>query len=113
MTRKCDICYRPSVWEVDGDGIIYAYCNGHSPVRPVTWHRRKPKVKTLSPGQMEVIALLGTGVKRKDIATMRGVSITTVKYQIICALYKLGFKNKTQLARYAWENGLVDNEDTS
>ena len=67
---------------------------------------------TVPPGlterELEVLALVGTGLSNAEIAEELHVGVTTVKTHIAAAMEKLGLRNRIQAAVVAHRTGLVD-----
>ena len=67
--------------------------------------------QTLTRREAEVAALAARGLPNKDIAAQLFLSVRTVEVHVDHILTKLGFRTRTQLAAWAYEEGLVP-EDT-
>src|SRR5271157_177670 len=67
--------------------------------------------QTLTRREVEVAALAARGLPNKDIAAQLFLSVRTVEVHVDHILTKLGFRTRTQLAAWAYEEGLVP-EDT-
>lgn len=62
----------------------------------------------LTPRELEVIRLLATGRKNKDLAKKMLVSEATIRHHLSTIYGKLGVDGRLNLVIYAYENGLVD-----
>ncbi|SEH03416.1 DNA-binding response regulator, NarL/FixJ family, contains REC and HTH domains [Nonomuraea solani] len=62
----------------------------------------------LTERELEVLALVGTGLSNAEIAEELHVGVTTVKTHIAAAMDKLGLRNRIQAAVVAHRTGLVD-----
>ncbi|MEV0612215.1 response regulator transcription factor [Nonomuraea sp. NPDC050404] len=62
----------------------------------------------LTEREVEVLALVGTGLSNAEIAEELHVGVTTVKTHIAAAMEKLGLRNRIQAAVVAHRTGLVD-----
>ncbi|WP_433508808.1 response regulator [Nonomuraea sp. CA-143628] len=62
----------------------------------------------LTDRELEVLALVGTGLSNAEIAEELGVGVTTVKSHVAAAMDKLGLRNRIQAAVVAYRTGLVD-----
>ncbi|PZG22828.1 response regulator [Nonomuraea aridisoli] len=62
----------------------------------------------LTERELEVLALVGTGLSNAEIAEELHVGVTTVKTHIAAAMEKLGLRNRIQAAVVAHRTGLVD-----
>ncbi|MEU7005072.1 response regulator transcription factor [Nonomuraea sp. NPDC046570] len=61
----------------------------------------------LTEREIEVLALVGTGLSNAEIAEELHVGVTTVKTHVGAAMEKLGLRNRTQAAVVAHRAGLV------
>ena len=66
---------------------------------------------TLTRRETEVAALAARGLTNRDIAAQLFLSVRTVEVHVDHILTKLGFRTRTQLAAWAYEEGLLA-EDT-
>jgi non-specific serine/threonine protein kinase len=66
---------------------------------------------TLTRREAEVAALAARGLTNRDIAARLFLSVRTVETHLDHVLTKLGFRTRTQLAAWAYEQGLLP-EDT-
>ncbi|GAA3600059.1 response regulator transcription factor [Nonomuraea rosea] len=62
----------------------------------------------LTERELEVLALVGTGLSNAEIAEELHIGVTTVKTHIAAAMDKLGLRNRIQAAVVAHRTGLVD-----
>ncbi|GAA3261744.1 response regulator transcription factor [Nonomuraea helvata] len=67
-----------------------------------------PPPAGLTERELEVLALVGTGLSNAEIADELHVGVTTVKTHIGAAMDKLGLRNRIQAAVVAHRTGLVD-----
>ncbi|MER7499141.1 response regulator [Nonomuraea pusilla] len=67
-----------------------------------------PPPAGLTERELEVLALVGTGLSNAEIAEELHVGVTTVKTHIAAAMEKLGLRNRIQAAVVAHRVGLVD-----
>ncbi|RVX40634.1 LuxR family two component transcriptional regulator [Nonomuraea polychroma] len=67
-----------------------------------------PPPAGLTDRELEVLALVGTGLSNAEIAEQLHVGVTTVKTHIAAAMDKLGLRNRIQAAVVAHRTGLVD-----
>ncbi|MCK2219273.1 response regulator transcription factor [Actinomadura sp. ATCC 31491] len=67
-----------------------------------------PPPAGLTERELEVLALVGTGLSNAEIAEELHVGVTTVKTHIGAAMDKLGLRNRIQAAVVAHRAGLVD-----
>ncbi|MFI6597519.1 response regulator [Nonomuraea sp. NPDC050536] len=67
-----------------------------------------PPPAGLTERELEVLALVGTGLSNAEIAEELHVGVTTVKTHIAAAMDKLGLRNRIQAAVVAHRSGLVD-----
>jgi DNA-binding CsgD family transcriptional regulator len=63
--------------------------------------------RTLTRREAEVAALVARGLTNRDIATQLFVSVRTVEVHVDHILTKLGFHTRTQLAAWAYQEGLL------
>jgi DNA-binding NarL/FixJ family response regulator len=62
---------------------------------------------TLSPREVEVLALLAEGAPNKVIARRLNISVHTAKFHVAAILIKLGAANRTDAIAIAMRQGLV------
>ena len=67
--------------------------------------------RTLTNRETEVAVLAARGLTNRDIAARLCLSVRTVEVHVDHILTKLGFRTRTQLAAWAYEEGLRP-EDT-
>ncbi|GAA2413988.1 response regulator [Nonomuraea africana] len=67
-----------------------------------------PTPAGLTERELEVLALVGTGLSNAEIADRLHVGVTTVKTHVGSAMDKLGLRNRIQAAVVAHRIGLVD-----
>ncbi|GAA2274889.1 response regulator transcription factor [Nonomuraea roseoviolacea subsp. roseoviolacea] len=67
-----------------------------------------PPPAGLTERELEVLALVGTGLSNAEIAERLHVGVTTVKTHVGAAMDKLGLRNRIQAAVVAHRTGLVD-----
>jgi two-component system nitrate/nitrite response regulator NarL len=65
------------------------------------------KIATLTAREREVIALIGEGLKNRDIATRLHISETTVRHSLTVIFAKLEVTDRLELVVYAYRHGLV------
>lgn len=65
------------------------------------------KIGTLTPREREVIALIGEGLKNKDIAKRLFLSETTVRHHLTSVFAKLDVSDRLELVIYAYRHGLI------
>jgi two-component system nitrate/nitrite response regulator NarL len=65
------------------------------------------KIATLTEREREVIALIGEGLKNKQIATRLQISETTVRHHLTSVFGKLGVSDRLELVIYAYRNSLA------
>lgn len=66
------------------------------------------KIATLTQRESEVIALVGEGLKNKQIAERLFISETTVHHHLTSIFSKLGVSDRLELVVYAYRQGLVN-----
>ena len=67
----------------------------------------RPFEESLTPREVEVLALLAEGLSNKAIAERLGISDQTVKFHVAAICGKLGAANRTDAVRRAIRRGLV------
>ena len=73
-------------------------------------HKRDPeavKIASLTARELEVVALLGEGLRNKQIGERLFVSETTVRHYLTSIFDKLGVADRLELIIYAYKHGLV------
>ncbi len=102
-------------------GLLSALEKGETAITPALASRvinefvRQPKLATspdsaaneLTSRETEVMSLIATGESNKGIAARLHVTENTVKFHLRNVMEKLHLKNRTQLAAYAINKGLV------
>jgi len=66
------------------------------------------KIESLSGRELEVVALIGEGLKNKEIAKRLTISETTVRHHLTSVYRKLDVSDRLELAIYAYRNSLAD-----
>jgi DNA-binding NarL/FixJ family response regulator len=65
------------------------------------------KIAALTNREREVIALVGEGIKSKEIAGRLFISETTVRHHLTSIFDKLGVADRVELLIYAYRHGLA------
>lgn len=65
------------------------------------------KIATLTARERDVIALIGEGLKNRQIAERLGISETTVRHHMNAIFNKLEVTDRLELVVYAYRHGLV------
>ncbi|MFY9554805.1 MAG: response regulator transcription factor [Blastocatellia bacterium] len=65
------------------------------------------KIASLTNREREVVALIGEGIKNKEIADRLFISETTVRHHLTSIFDKLGVGDRVELLIYALRNGLA------
>ena len=65
------------------------------------------KIATLTKRELEVVALLGEGIKNKEIASRLFISETTVRHHLTSVYDKLNVTDRLELLIYAFRHGLA------
>jgi len=79
-----------------------------SPLRGIS---RDDVSSALTPRELEVLALVGTGRANKEIAAELSISERTARTHVSNILRKLGLASRTQAALWAVREGLVEVDD--
>jgi DNA-binding NarL/FixJ family response regulator len=66
------------------------------------------KIASLSEREREVIALIGKGLKNKQIAERLYLSETTVRHHLTSIYNKLEVSDRLELLIYAYQHGLAE-----
>ena len=66
------------------------------------------KIASLSDRELQVIQLIGEGLKNKHIAERLTISETTVRHHLTSVYRKLDLSDRLELAIYAYRNDLAD-----
>jgi DNA-binding NarL/FixJ family response regulator len=64
-------------------------------------------IKSLTPRELEVLAMLAAGRSNAEIATDLFISEATVKTHVSSVLAKLGLRSRIQAVIFAYESGLI------
>lgn len=62
----------------------------------------------LSPRETEIVKMVATGLRNKEIASQLLIGEGTVKSHLHAIYEKLGVHGRVELARYAYDRGMVD-----
>jgi two-component system nitrate/nitrite response regulator NarL len=65
------------------------------------------KIATLTDREREVVALIGEGLKNKQLAERLFISETTVRHHLTSIFDKLGVSDRLELVIYAYKHGLA------
>lgn len=65
------------------------------------------RITTLSDRERQVIALIGEGLKNREIANRLSISEVTVRHHLTSIYNKLGVADRLELTIYAYRNGLA------
>lgn len=63
--------------------------------------------KAITPRQLELVALVASGIELRDIATMKFVTYSTVQAALARAKARVGAQSLAQLCALCIENGLI------
>lgn len=69
--------------------------------------RAAPATTPLTARELDVVTAVARGSTNAEVAKKLTVSLSTVKSHLASAQQKLGVRNRTEIAIWAWENGLV------
>jgi DNA-binding NarL/FixJ family response regulator len=84
--------------------LLAHYAGNHTRRRgPV----RAPLTEPLTEREAEVVAVMAQGLTNSEIASQLVLSLSTVKVHLAAAARKIGARNRTEVAVWAWESGLV------
>lgn len=86
------------------DGEIYTPSDFHKPVKTAMdeeYHQIMRRLKSLTPQQANILALICEGKLNKQIAYELSIVETTVKAHLTAILRKLGVQNRTQAVLFA------------
>jgi DNA-binding NarL/FixJ family response regulator len=70
--------------------------SGHPPI---------PSAESLTPREMEITRAVSRGLTNAEVATELDISPATVKTHLAGVQRKIGTRNRTETALWAWENG--------
>lgn len=88
--------------------------NGNGAKRAKTNGKHKATGGALTPREIEVIAMIGKGLKSKVIADRLSISEATVRHHLSSIYGKLGVDDRLNLVIYAFERGLIHlNEESN
>lgn len=85
--------------------------NGESAAAKNANGKLGPAPETITPREIEVISMIGKGLKSKVIAERLFISEATVRHHLSSIYGKLGVDDRLNLVIYAFENGLVQLND--
>jgi DNA-binding NarL/FixJ family response regulator len=69
------------------------------------------RIKALTAREREVIALLGKGIKNREIAEQLSISEATVRHHLTSVFSKLGVTDRFELVIFAYRHGLAQMPD--
>jgi DNA-binding CsgD family transcriptional regulator len=75
--------------------------------------RRRRGPGGLTRRELEVLRLVSRGATNRSVAATLWVTDQTVKFHLSNVYRKLGVRNRFEAARWAWENGLLDEESAT
>ena len=81
--------------------------NGHASTGSRTNGKIGPANDFLTPREVEVVSMIGKGLKSKMIAQCMSISEATVRHHLSSIYGKLGVDDRLNLVIYAYEHGLV------
>ena len=73
----------------------------------------EPPASPLSPREVEILRLVASGGRNKEIADHLGISVQTVKNHLTTVMHKLGAPNRTRAVTYAIRQGWLELDDPS
>jgi DNA-binding NarL/FixJ family response regulator len=76
--------------------------------KPTKAEEAQARVAKLTAREMDVIALVGEGLKNKQIADRLCISEITVRHHLTSIFEKLGVADRLDLLRFAYQKGLVN-----
>jgi two-component system nitrate/nitrite response regulator NarL len=76
-------------------------------MREMSRDPRAAEIATLTEREREVSALIGEGLKNKQIASRLFISETTVRHHLTAVFDKLGVSDRLELIIYTYRNGLA------
>lgn len=92
-------------------GHAFLWLTGTPFVCPVCKYQmnkvERPAPNVLTPREYEVVALIAEGLTSRQIASELVIQECTVENHSHRILTKLNLTTRTQVARFAWENGIL------
>lgn len=106
LLRAIEKVYAGEVWL---DRVMIAsILNAKQRSRPNNEHQTELiKIATLTTRERDIIRLIGTGLKNKQIADQLIISEATVRHHLTSIFAKLGTGDRFELAIYAYKNDLA------
>jgi len=100
---------------VSGAEVAEAILRVHAGERPMSHEaldqlaqfQPKPASAQLTPRELEILMLVGRGLRNQEIAEDLGVALGTVKNHVINILDKMGARDRTEAATLAIKKGLI------
>jgi DNA-binding NarL/FixJ family response regulator len=87
--------------------LVANLLSNRSPVRGQNLDTEAAKITALTEREREVIALIGQGLKNRQIGERLSISETTVVHHLTSIFAKLGVANRLELVTYAYRQGLA------
>jgi two-component system, NarL family, nitrate/nitrite response regulator NarL len=87
--------------------LVATLLSNRSRMRGQSLDSEAAKIATLTEREREVVALIGQGMKNRQIGERLSISETTVVHHLTSIFAKLGVANRLELVTYAYRHGLA------
>ncbi len=104
LLKAIECVHRGELW-MDRSLMASLISDLRRPPEPLD--RETVKIESLTPRERDVIALIGEGLKNKEIAKRLFLSETTVRHHLTSIFAKLEVDDRLELVIYAYRHGLI------
>jgi two-component system nitrate/nitrite response regulator NarL len=107
LLKAIEKVYQGEVW-IDRIMMAQVLSRLSSPYRDGQEDEDSARIAQLSERELEVIQLIGKGLKNKEIAERLYISEVTVRHHLTSIYSKLGVSDRLELIIYAYRNNLAE-----
>ena len=107
LLKAIEKVHQGEVW-IDRIMMAQVLTRMSNPYRNGRYDVETTKIAKLSERELEVVGLIGKGLKNKEIAERLYISEVTVRHHLTSVYSKLGVSDRLELIIYAYRNGLAE-----